>query len=114
MAEPILNLSTTEFDRPIVVIDAERYEMRSPDEMSIKMIREMSALGVRLRAFQDAEGDEKDFGELEAATMASVDLVMVDLPIAVRDALTITLLGRIIRTFTELAGHGLKASAATD
>ena len=111
MAEPILNLSTTDFDRPIVVIDDERYEMRSPDELSITMIREMAALGSRLQSFQGAEGDERDYDDLEAATKGSVDLVMVDLPDEVRDALTIGHLGRIVRTFTQLASRGLEASA---
>lgn len=112
MAEPILQLSTTEFDRPIVVIDGERYEMRSPDEMSISMIREMSALGVRLRSFQGADGEERDYDDLEAATKGSVDLVMVDLPDDVRDVLTVNQLGSIVRTFTQLAKGGLEASAA--
>jgi hypothetical protein len=110
MAETALTLSTTDFDRPTVVIDGEPYQMRAEDELSVAMIRRLTALGEDLRA-EGAELEHK-----AEAIAASVDVVMVDFPAEVRDKLTIRQQSKIIEVFSELArpkNDGGRAGGAT-
>lgn len=94
MADQILNLSTTDFDRPVVVIDGERYEMRSPDELTVRMQMQIQA------TVEAAEGkDDKDFEAGDATLSEQVGIVMVDLPGEVMDALSPVQKARVLRTF---------------
>ncbi len=110
MADQILTLSTVDFDRPTVIIDEVAYEMRSPDEMSIEMIKRMEALGVRMTSFQDSERGERDYDDLAAAAAESVQIVMVDIPPEVVDSLPLGMQGKISKAFMQLVADDKAAS----
>lgn len=94
MADQILNLSTTEFDRPKVVIDGEAYEMRSPDELTVKMQLEIQA------TVEAAEGrDENNLEAGDETLCRQVGIVMVDVPGEIVEALSPVQKARVLRAF---------------
>lgn len=106
MAEQILNLSTTEFERPTVIIDEERYEMRSPDELTVRMQMEIQA------TVEASEGsDESDFEAGDATLSEQVGIVMVDLPDEVVAALSPVQKARILRAFFGLFKEAIGAES---
>lgn len=108
MAEKILTLSTTDFDRPSVTIDGESYQMRAAEELSVPMIRRLTDLSKRI-------SEQKEEVELMAEAVAeSVSVVMVDLPDEVRDKLTIRQQGKIVETFSGLVADDNAASKTED
>lgn len=113
MADHVLSLSTTEFNRPTVLIDDVSYEMRSPDEMSVEMIKLMEALGERMTHFQDAERGDRDYDDLAAAAAESVRIVMVDIPEEVVERLPLGMQGKISKAFMQLVADD-KAASPTD
>lgn len=94
MADQILNLSTTEFDRPTVLIDETAYEMRSPDELSVELQNKLQNIEDELKDRDDAELDEHD----ENLGRRVMEL-MVGLPADVVAKLTPTQKMRIIGAF---------------
>lgn len=107
MAEQILNLSTTEFDRPTVLIDGEAYEMRAPDELTVQMQMHIQA------TVEAAEGaDEKDYEASDATLSEQVSIVMVDLPGEVLGALSPVQKARVLRTFFGLFSEAIKGESA--
>lgn len=108
MADQVLKLSTTEFDRPTIEIDGDSYEMRAPDELGVEMMISLQELGEKIT--ENKENIEK----MARHVAESVDVVMVALPTDVRDKLTVRQQGRIISTFTNLVGDDNSASQAPD
>ncbi len=112
----VLTLSTTEFDRPKVSIDGRIYEMRSPDEMGVAMMRSMNELAARIKRASDpeippADGQADKLDDLALGTSDGVRQVMVDLPDEVLGKLTIRQQSRIILAFGQLARDDKPASA---
>lgn len=94
MADRILNLSTTDFDRPTVVIDGEPYEMLATDEITASMRMEMN------NAVKAMEGDERDPIEADDDVLSrQVKVTMPDLPDEVLAALSYVQKAQILRTF---------------
>lgn len=108
---PALSLSSTEFDRPVIEIDGESYEMRASDELSAPMMRRMIEIGKRIEGAQEVPDAESRVDAMAESIMQAVDTVMVDLPAEVRDRLTIRQHSRIVETFTKLASDEKPASS---
>jgi hypothetical protein len=102
----ILDLSTTQFDRPIVRIDGVDYEMRSVDEISVPLIKRLQKLGA------DAEGGA-DLELVDGWMNEAMDIIMVSLPTNVRDRLSLTHKRRIIESFTREVGEKMNTPAAS-
>ena len=107
MSSRVLDLSTTDFDRPIVRIDGVDYEMRSVDELSVPLIKRLQKLGV-IAASGDADLETID-GWLNEA----LDIIMVSLPTNVRDRLSLTHKRRIVGTFSKEVGEKMISPAAS-
>lgn len=112
MADNVLTLSTTEFDRPPVEIDGERYEMRSPDELSTKLLTEMIAVGKALSAIDKIEDAEESVAALQAQMNRGLAVCMVDLPDEVRDRLSLMQQRRIVEVFSDLLSDAKDKSPA--
>lgn len=97
---PLLNLSTTDFERPVVVIDDVSYEMRAPEEMSRSMRRKLQDTVHRLdvAAPETTEAAEAIFDAIEEA----VQICMVDLPDEVLAKLPIVYQERLILSFLDV------------
>ena len=109
--EAALNLSTTEFDRPHILIDGEPYTMRSREEMSIGLMRDLRKLEQRVKGFQDAEDVDAKLEEMDATQRQMVGLIMVDeIPDEVHGAMTFGMYEAILRTFMELGGNANPSS----
>lgn len=82
-----LTVSTTDFDRPLVAIDGEMYEMRSPDELSAELAR--AARQLKKDWDEIEETDDLDLWEeaLNRITKAALAIAMVDLPDEVQEKL---------------------------
>ena len=107
MADNVLNLSTTEFDRPTITIDGDTFEMRAPEELSIKRVRRMSEIAESLK-----NTDDQDIDGVAAGVSDQLDMVMVDLPDDVKESLTLGQQAKILKAFTRLAkDDGAVASA---
>lgn len=109
MADQILNLSTTEFDRPKVVIDGESYEMRSPDELTVKMQLEIQS------TVEAAEGRDEDDLEAGDETLSrQVGIVMVDLPGEITSALSPVQKAKILRAFFDRLKQAIGGIGSND
>lgn len=86
MAEKVLTLSTTEFDRPIITIDGTDYQLRAPEELTIPMQKRLEAAS----------------SEDDASLVEQVKIVMADpIPDETLDKLGLVQLGAILRVFTQ-------------
>src|SRR5690606_27340038 len=86
MAEKVLTLSTTEFDRPIITIDGTDYQLRAPEELTIPMQKRLEAAA----------------SEDDASLVEQVKIVMADpIPDETLDKLGLVQLGAILRVFTQ-------------
>lgn len=97
-----LSLSTTEFDRPVVLIDGNEYEMRSPDELSTAMMRELVGVQKQMEHAKDAKDADAQVDELEAGIRSGVALVMPGLPEEIHAKLTFGHQSKIVNTFLAL------------
>lgn len=97
-----LSLSTTEFERPVVLIDGEEYEMRSPDELSTAMMRELVGVQKQIEHASEAEDVDAQVDELEGAIRGGVNLVMPGLPDEIHSKLTFGHQSKIVNTFLAL------------
>jgi hypothetical protein len=84
MPEPLLSLATL-IDRRTIEIDARRYEIRSPDELSVLDSHRFSQWASRLEALQKAGDESPEMDEL-ADTIARN--AVVDVPAEVFAKLT--------------------------
>lgn len=111
--EPLLDLVTL-IERPTIAIDGKRYELRSPEELSIYDSQWLTVAGRRIEQIAKDGGDE---GELEPAIDAVVEKVVVDLPAEVfgrlsgiqRMAIVEVFTGLLARRKTRVAGAVARA-----
>ena len=126
MAE-ILKLSTTEFDRPTVVIDDVPYEMYAPEELSTERMMQQHALRRHYVGFTKPTDDgsfqikddltDEEYEEFLKLSDAGVRLVMVDLPDEVLVTLPTGMKTKIIQAYRDLAkapGDEKPVSATTN
>lgn len=98
MAEKVLSLSTTEFDRPIITIDGAEYKMRAPEELTVAMQKRLE---------KAAEGDDAELAN-------QVRIIMADeIPAETLDKLGLVQLGAILRVFTQRLYQPTPAAAGT-
>lgn len=113
----LLDLSTTDFDRPTVRIDGVDYEMRSSDEMSPRQYVRLIAVG---RALTDLDASEE--GSLQKCAdllEENVRLLMVDVPDDVVEKMTPGLVrklndffvGRAVGSEAQSGADGTSSSA---
>ena len=111
-SKSILNLSTTEFDRPIVTIDGERYGLRPPEEMSVLDLKRQYELARRIRiCFTENEAGERQvkddlsdeqFDALFDAAPQMVKILLQDIPDEVLDRMPVGMCNEILNKHTEL------------
>ena len=98
MTETILDLATL-IERPTIDIDGTRYEMLSPDELSVLDNRRFGLWAQRLDALQQQDGLDP---ELEALVTMMARKVLVGVPDDVFAKLTGTHLISVVEVFTGL------------
>lgn len=76
----LLELSTTDFDRPIVRIDDDDFEMRVPEELTFHQFGQQAALRKRMKAIGDDVDDEEALEEMQHLMEESVRLMLIDVP----------------------------------
>lgn len=89
--DPLLDLSTL-IERPAIAIDGQRYELLSPDELSVADYQRFAVAGARLQALGDAiEGGDGLAAVDGAVTLATevTDRIMVGVPEDVRAKLSL-------------------------
>ncbi len=115
MAE-VLNFSTTDFERPTVIIDETAYELRSPEEFGTDMAMAQRRLKNRRDEFgsteKNADGEDvfvvrdnltdEEFEAFHNLGRDSLDIYMVDLPDEVRNAIPVVFVRKIITIWTGL------------
>lgn len=109
MADQVLSLSTTKFDRPTINVDGVSYEMRSRQELSVQMMLRMQELGT-----EESENGDVDLIERAAALADAVDVVIVDFPKEVRDKLVFGQHLEIVQAFNKLIGDDNPVSTKAD
>ena len=103
----VLNLSTTDFERPVAVIDGDEYEMRAPEEMSRALRRELQASIDRIDSSASGDIDTQEgANEVFDAIESAVKVCMPDLPEDVLGRLPISHQERIITGFLAMLRGG--------
>ena len=100
MGEPLLNLDTL-IVRPAIAIDGTRYEILSPDELSVLESHRFGIWGRRIEEIA-AGGDEAESEEYDDLIDRVVRAVAIDLPDAVRIKLSGAQKMAIVDVFTGL------------
>lgn len=94
---PAIQLSTKDWNRPLVEIDGDPYYMIDPLELRRDTMKQMMAVANRL---QDI--DTNDIDTMADALEESVGVIMIDLPDEVRDKLTLMQQSKIVKVFFDL------------
>ena len=109
---PLLDLATI-IVRPAIMIDGERHELLSPDELPLETSHLMAIKGRRMQQLQSGEAMNRDQrAELEAIVRQLSDIVMQPVPAAVRGKLADAQRLQVIEAFTALLLKRRLASAA--
>lgn len=77
----LLDLDTIT-DRPVIRIDGETYQIRSPGELSVVESHRFGRWGKRIEELADQDGDEAE-AELDALVAKVARAILVDVPDAV-------------------------------
>lgn len=85
-SEPLLNLDTL-ITRPFIMIDGRRYELLSPDELSVLTSHRLGVRGRRIEVLSQSD-DDVDGAELDEAITEVAAEVLVNVPEDVFDKLT--------------------------
>ena len=111
MAEQILSLSTTKFERKTVIIDDVPYQLRAPEELTVAMQREI------LKAAEVPEGEEGTAADsLESSDerlSRQANLVLIGVPGEVMAKLSPVQKGQILRVFTQGVTAALSVEETT-
>ena len=105
MAENNILDILTKLERPTITIDGEKYEMRSPEELSMTEFHVLSKKGSELIAFGKQYTSDPDgaFEAIQICIGELLDLVTPDLPAEVRDKLNPFHVQQIIDSFIGLS-----------
>ena len=88
MAEPLLDISTV-ISRPAILVDGARYEILSPNEVSLVDYHRFMNWGKTIDRLLGADGlDEGQLSELMSAVYNLTDRIMVGVPTEVRDRMS--------------------------
>lgn len=102
MAEPLLKIKTL-IDRPVIEIDDARYEILSPDELSIVDSMRFEQWGRRLSEVRTDDFKIEDAGEISEILRKLTDWIMVGVPDEVRGTLTEAQRIAVAEVFTTLS-----------
>lgn len=80
MADEVLNLSTTDFDRPVIRIDGEAYHLRARDEIRVPDQQRFRRFGERFEELSERDASDETVQEQADALADAVREVTVDLP----------------------------------
>ena len=97
-----LDISTTDFDRPVISIDGQKYEMRPPEELTHFEFAQQIRIAERNLAIINEGVSEEGFVELQELTSEAIHLMLVDVPDAVVAKITPGLYGKIQAFFNKL------------
>ena len=75
-----LEISTTDFDRPVISIDGQKYEMRPPEELTFEDFALQARLGTRMVEVAEGGIDEDSLTELQGLVAQGIHLLLVDVP----------------------------------
>lgn len=117
--EPLLDLSTLTV-RPLIAVDGARYELLSPDELSILDSHRLGQWGRRIQELAEAEGAEAE-AELETLVGKAARKVAVGVPDDVwaqlsgahKQAIVDVFTGLLLRNRLGVAGAIAKAAGVT-
>ena len=98
-----LEISTTDFDRPVISIDSQKYEMRPPEELTHTQFARQVRIANRNLAIIEEGVSEEGFIELQSLTAEAIHLMLVDVPEEVVAKITPGLYGQIQSFFNKLA-----------
>ena len=105
MAEKVLSLSTTEFDRPVILIDGAEFQMRAPEELTVAMQRALEK-AAETREQSSLEEDDESLSK-------QVRGVMVSIPDEVLAKLSLMQKVQILRVFTDRLALAFKGPATS-
>ena len=101
MSKNLITLDTLEPDRDTIEIDGEKYFLRSVSELSITDFVKLSGLAKQLDAKNaGAEIDEDTANKITSFIDGALAILLIDLPVDVRDKLTFDQKMKIIKVFT--------------
>ena len=111
-----LDLSTTQYDRPLVRIDGVDYELRLPEELTFEEHGRRLELGAAATALGSrTEGLDKDaIDQIHAITVESARMLLVGVPDEVFRKLTPGHLKKITDFFNGLAGRTMSETASEE
>ena len=105
MADPLLDLQTL-IERPVITIDGKRYEILSPDELSIVDHQRFSHWGQRIdKLMKLPDLDDDAATELSTLVCKLTDRIMDGVPDDVRSSLTESQRLLVAEVFTGLPGR---------
>ena len=111
MAKALLEL-TTLIERPVIAIDGQRYEILSPDELSITDSARFEQWGRQLMKVQTGDLDGENAGEISGILTKLTDWIMVGVPEDVREKLSDAKRLQVAEVFTTLFRRPATVKAA--
>ncbi|WPJ67965.1 hypothetical protein AUSSIE_42 [Sinorhizobium phage Aussie] len=96
--DPLLDLSTL-IERPAITIDGKRYEILSPEELSILDSQSFTFWGGEIEELSKTKGKESELAELVSKVASKV---LVEVPADVRAKLSDAQKFRVVEVFTML------------
>ena len=112
MADPLLDISTV-IERPAILVDGARYEILSPDEVSLVDYHRFMAWGKTINRLMGSDGlDDAQLGELMDAVYKLTDRIMVGVPSEVRDRMNDEQRVSVAEVFMRLKGKEALAEKA--
>ena len=106
MSKQILTLDTLEPDRDFIAINKSRYFLRGDDELSLMEIAKIRrAAKVISEKGISLESTEEDMAQVEGFVNQVLDMVVLALPVEVRDELSILQKGQVIQVFMNAASR---------
>lgn len=99
MSEPLLDL-TTAFERDVVRIDGQAFEMLNPGELSIMQLHRIEKIGQRMREITQSEVEEEQKADaLGRLSREACGLIFADCPAEVLDRLSDVQRIRVMQAF---------------
>ena len=97
-----LDISTANFDRPVISIDGQKFEMRPPEELTHTQFARQIGIANRTLMIIKEGVSEDAFVELQNLTSEALHLMLVDVPDEVIAKITPGLYQKIQTFFNEL------------
>lgn len=110
----LLDISTSDFDRPTVKIDGEPYLMRVAEELTFDEFARQISIGNRIEVLSDTASDEESLHELGELMAESVRVLLIDVPEDVIAKLSPGLIGKILTFFKVLAADDIEPAPASE